>query len=237
MSSNGRRLIVGSSSRTAPFPTVETIKATLGIDAEDETKDAAIQLMLDASLGLLEDFCGRYFALDDYRERFGPNDSRLPYLLLSAYPVESVDSVWQDAGLEGESLVITVVGWKLFPTDGILRQMAPGACWCSTWEGIETIVDYRGGFAPDAWPADLVDILTRLFFDRWAASGGTGSLVSGSSGGGTGEIKSATVDGMRLDYDLGGAAYKGVVDAPPELLPYAAALARYRALDRALWGV
>lgn len=234
---NGRRVIVGSSSRVTSFPTIDLLKSILAIAPDDDTKDAAIQLMLDASLALIENYCGRYFALDDYEERFGPIDSRQPYLLLSAYPVESVASVAQDMGLEGEPLLVDVIGWKLFPVSGILRQLAPGACWCNEWAQTETVVDYRGGYPPDAWPADLVDVLVRLFFDRWNLSGGTGSLEGGSSGGGTGEIKSATVDGMRLDYDVGASSYKGAADIPSELLPYAAVLARYRALDRALWGV
>lgn len=236
---NGRRRVIGSSSRNAPFPTLELFKSILGIALDDDSKDAAIVAMLDSSLAMLENFCGRYFMLDDYRERFSPLDARNPYLLLSAFPVESVASVTQDMGLEGDEYLVAVIGWKLFADSGVLRQLAPGACWCSSSEWLETVVDYRGGFPPDAWPADLVDILMRLFFDRWAATGGTGTLVAGSSAGGTGEIKSATIDGMRLDYDLGAAAsLRGAAaDVPPELIPYAAALARYRALDRALWGV
>lgn len=223
--------------RGVPFPTVASLKAMLGIDAEDETKDAAIQALLDSSLAMIESYCGRIFLLGDYQEHFMPIDTRNPYLLLSAYPVELVRSVFRDVGYEQDTVIETVSGWKLFPQQGILRQFSHGCCWCcGGWEG-DTIVDYRGGFPPDAWPADLVDILTRLFFDRWTATDGTGSLVAGSSGGGTGEIKSATVDGMRLDYDFGGASIKAGEEIPPDLLPYAAALARYYALDRALWGV
>lgn len=232
----GRRLI-SSGMRGVPVPTVATLKAMLGIPEEDTSKDAAIAAMLESSLAMLESYCGRIFMLDDYEEHFHPIDTRNPSLFLSAFPVETVRSVTRDLGLEHEPYIVTLSGWKLFPQDGILQQFAHGCCWCcGYWELGDTIVDYRGGFPPDAWPADLVDILTRLFFDRWNATDG-GSLTAGSSGGGTGEIKSATVDGMRLDYDLGGATLKGAEDVPPDLLPYAAALARWRALDRALWGV
>lgn len=233
---NGRRLITGFGSRTAAFPTVETLKDMLGIDEDDDSKDGVVAAMLDATLADIENFCGRVFMLDDYTERFSPISARDPNLLLSAWPVESVESVQQDWGMEGVPNLVTLSGWRLFADIGVVRQWAACGCWCC--EAAEIVVDYRGGFPPDAWPADLVDILTRLFFDRWNATGGTGLLVGGSSGGGTGEIKSATVDGMRLDYDLGGASsMRGAADIPPDLLPYAAALARYRALDRALWGV
>lgn len=235
MSTPVRRII--GMSRGVPFPTVDDLKAMLGIAADDESKDALIQMMLDSSLAMIESYCGRIFMLDDYEEHFLPIDTRNPYLLLSAFPVETVRSITRDYGFENEPYVVTIGGWKVFPQQGIVRQFSHGCCWCCVqWDG-DTIVDYRGGFPPDAWPADLVDILIRLFMDRWNATGGTGLLVNGSSGGGTGEIKSATVDGMRLDYDVGGASYKAVVDVPPDLLPYAAALAPYRLLDRALWGV
>lgn len=235
MSSPAKRII--GTTRGVPAPTVDSLKAMLGIAPEDDSKDAAIAAMLEASLAMIETYCGRIFMLDDYEQHFLPIDTRNPYLLLSAFPVELVRSVVRDVGLEQDTHLETLTGWKVFPQQGILRQFGHGCCWCcGTWDG-DTIVDYRGGFPPDAWPADLVDILTRLFFDRWAASGGTGSLIAGSSGGGTGEVKSATVDGMRLDYDLGGFSFKGAADVPPDLLPYAAALDPYRLLDRAMYGV
>lgn len=230
---NGRRIL--GTVRGVPFPTVESIKSMLGLGAEDASKDAAIAALLESSLAMIESYCARIFMLDDYEERFLPLDARNPNLFLTAFPVETVHSVTRDIGMEDTPYFVTVTGWKLFPQQGVLRHQHGAWWWSGEWEEGETIVAYRGGFPPEAWPADLVDILTRLFFDRWAASGGTGSLVSGSAGG-SGEIKSATVDGLRLDYDLGATAFKGG-DVPPDLLPYAAALAAYRALDRAVWGV
>lgn len=235
MSAPARRII--GMTRGVPFPTVASLKAMLRIDAEDDSKDDAIAAMLDASVEMIESYCGRTFMLDDYEQHFMPIDTRNPHLMLSAYPVESVASITRDIGWENEPYLVSLTGWRLYPQQGIIQQFSHGCCWCcGEWLG-DTIVAYRGGFPPDAWPSDLVDIVTRLFMDRWNATDGTGSLVAGSGGGGTGEIKSATVDGMRLDYDLGGYSFQGAAEVPPDLLPYAAALARYYALDRAMYGV
>ena len=99
------------------------------------------------------------------------------------------------------------------------------------------VVEYIGGYPDDAWPADLVDVLMRLFGERWKATGGTGNPADDSTG--RGAIKGFAVDGVRIDYDLGDASTGAVLgvesgDVPPDLAPFAAQLEPY--VDRRVYG-
>lgn len=220
-------------SPTVSYPTVEAIKAMLGIAPEDTTKDAAIAQILAASLALIENYCGRTFEEGDYVEQFPPLDARDATLILSAYPVAVVRTVTRDDGIT----VTPLTGWRLFAQSGMVRQESHGHCWCHGHFRMAAVsVDYTGGFPPDAWPADLVDVLLRVFMARWNATGGTGNYADEHTG--AGAIKTVTVDGMTLAYDLGDAQAGASVTAgevPPDLAPYAAELARYR--DLRVWGV
>jgi hypothetical protein len=90
------------------------------------------------------------------------------------------------------------------------------------------VVDYAGGYADDAWPADLLDAVMRVFYARWNASGGTGNAAQASGTGAA--IRSVTVDGLTVQYGDALASLSGSDGGPvpPELAGVAALLEPYR---------
>ena len=231
-------------SGTVPFPTVDTIKILLGIDPTDTSKDAAIAVLLAACVAMLENYCSRTFQNGDYVEEFEPLSARDPTLMLSAWPVQTINSVTRDG--------VALTDYRLYPNTGMLRQWVngsiayrpPGAGWSSwSWwwcgdHAASIIVDYVGGYPDDAWPADLVGVLLSLFGARWRALGGDGNPANDTTG--RGAIKAFTVDATRIEYDLGDSSTGAVIgvetgEIPPDLAPFAAQLAPY--VDQRIWGV
>ena len=218
-------------SASVPYPTIDLIKKLLGIDDADTSQDAAIEAILNACLAMIESYCGRTFQEGDYTEEFAPIDARDSYLMLRAWPVSTVATVTRDEQV--------LTGWRLYPSTGMLLQQEHGRCWCHHWQhdhSASVIVEYTGGYPPDAWPADLVDILLRLFSVRWNGSGGNVTNETGAAG----RIKGFTVDAMRIDYDVGDAAAgatQGVEagEIPPDLAPFAAQLQPY--VDQRVYGI
>ena len=223
-------------SPAVPYPTLDYLKALLGIDSSDTSQDEAIAAMLAACLAMIENYCGRVFEEGDYTEEFAPIDARNPFLMLRAWPIQSVESVTRDG--------VALTGWRFYAQSGMLLQYQHLYCWCHSWywtqRVADVIVEYVGGYPPDQWPADLVDILTRLFMARWNATGGTGNPADETTSQGAGAIKGFNVDAVRIDYDVGdkNAAAGDQVAAgtcPPELAPFAAALQPY--VDIRVYGV
>jgi hypothetical protein len=220
---------------TAPLPTVDSLKIALGIDEADTSHDAALDNLLGASIAAIENYCDRVFELGDYTQTFTTIDTRNRTLFLKAFPVVSVDSVQRDGA--------DLTGWKLHAEVGELRQpfwrygYGNYYPWWSPLEDADIVVTYSGGYPPDAWPTQLVDILNQLIADRWNATGGSG--LYGDDTGAGGKVKGFTVDGVTVNYDVGNPSTEGASvtsgEIPPELAPYVASL-NYYAVRRG-WGI
>jgi hypothetical protein len=214
----------------ASLPTVDQIKVALGIEPTDTSKDAAIQSMLDATIALIESYLGRGVQSAPMIEDIEPPENANPSLLLYRFPVSQVNSVMQDAAV--------ISGWRLYKSPGILKWRVGGcnvrrAC-CGELD-VPVTVDYVGGYAADAWPADLVEAIMRAFYIRWNATGGTGNLSEVVNA--PGNNRSVSVDGLTITRDSQSYAGEGFAGqaVPPELTSVAAMLEPYR--SRVLMGV
>lgn len=212
----------------ASLPTVDEIKQALGIDPADTSKDAALQMNLDATVAIVEGYCSRGLAFADVVEDHEPIDTRNPKLLLYRFPVKAVTAVEVET-VPGSDAWSELVGWRVFKRQGVL-QWASGCCLPSHYCcGSEPVirVNYSGGYEDPNWPPDLIDAITRAFYFRWNESaGGSAADVGGP------RVKSASVDGLMVSYGDASSAVSGYLsdDAiPPELVNVAAILEPYRA--------
>jgi hypothetical protein len=207
----------------ASLQTVDEIKAALGIDAGDTSKDAAIQAMLDATVAVIEAYLGRGIASAPMIEEFEPPDNHNPSLLLYRFPVEIVNEVSQDATI--------INGWRVFKGSGVLQWRSNNCAIrraCCGENDVPVVVDYVGGFADDAWPPDLAEAVMRAFYIRWNATGGTGNLSEVVNA--PGNNRSVSVDGLTVTRDsqmYAGEGFAGQA-VPPELVSVAAMLEPYR---------
>jgi len=207
----------------ASLPTVADIKKALGIPDADTSKDEAIESMLAATIALIETYLGRGIAQANEVQEFIPPDSRNPVLSVFRFPIQLVNSVTQEAA--------TISGWRVYREAGQVKWKA-GACYmrraCCGEDDPPVMVDYVGGYADDAWPADLAEAVMRAFYVRWNATGGTGNTADVVNA--PGNNRSVSVDGLTITRDSqmwAGDAFGGVV-VPPELTGVAAMLERYK---------
>lgn len=203
----------------ASLPTLDEIKAALGIDPADTTKDAAIERTLEAVIDIIETYCGRGFAYKDVVEEFDPITSRDRWFLLFRFPVKSLTKV-----SDGTS-DFAASSFQLFKAKGLLR-VTPGWMCCASDRAV--IVEYAGGYEDDDWPAGLVDVINGFFYAKWSAQG-AGNVANAST---AGAVKSASVDGLTVTYaDALGASSSALNEAviPAGLEPWAAQLEPYRA--------
>ena len=216
------QLAAGAGSRGATMPTLDELKDMLGIPPTETSLDDEITSGMAATIAIVERYLGRGVAFGAELQPFEPVDSRNPRLMLYRFPVTEVRSVLVDDQ--------PVTGWRVFHASGIL-EWRHGCCpsyyrgGCAP-EPIIT-VDYSGGYADDAWPADLMDAILRAFFARWHATGDTGNSADMSS---QGPIRTVGVDGSTVTWadHQATAAESGAGPIPAELLGVSAMLDPYR---------
>lgn len=74
--------------------TLDKQKTFLEIPADDTSRDAVLQLLLDEVSGLVEEFCGRAFGTAEYTEFYSGDNT--PVLVLRERPVTAIISLWED---------------------------------------------------------------------------------------------------------------------------------------------
>jgi len=206
----------------ATMPTLDEIKDALGIPASDTSQDQAITDAVAATLAIIEAYLGRGIAWGPMVQTFEPVDTRNPKLLLYRFPVTTVRTVMVDDS--------PLDGWRVLKAQGVIEwRDGCGCVWPSNVCGREpvVVVDYDGGYADDAWPADLMDAIMRAFYARWHATGDTGNTADMSTGG---PITSLSVDGSSIAFGEPGvnAAEFGGKPWPPELSGVISILEPYR---------
>lgn len=183
-----------------------TAHMVLGIPSGDTSKDAAIQWHMDAVLGLVELYCARQFLLQDQMQSFFQTG---PYLLLSRYPVETVTSVTLEGGGFAQPL-----DWHDEDLVGGIIHLPAYSSWyglgyCQPSQQRRVDVAYRGGYA--LLPPALEMTMWEMVAARWAASGGTGSLlpIAGAATG-TGDIKRLAIPSViDVTFDVGSSSSGG----------------------------
>jgi len=208
------------------MPTLDELKDLLGIPPGDTSLDDEITDGFAATIAIVEAYLGRGVAFAAELQPFEPVDTRNPRLMLYRFPVTEVRAVLVDGS--------AVTGWRVFPASGILEWRGRGCSYYPCTPEPLVSVDYSGGYADDAWPADLMDAILRAFFARWHATGDTGNMADAST---RGAITSISVDGSAVAYGEPGvnAAEFGGKPWPPELQGVVAILEPYR--QRSVTGV
>lgn len=219
--------LLGGSTVTVEFPTLDEIKTVLGIPAGDSSKDQQLTDLINATVAMIETYLGRGIAFARITQEFGPIETRDPRLFLSRYPVQQVHSVTVDGQAQPAD------SYWLYPNTGILQWRA--GCGCTHFmsracaRDVLALVDYEGGYPDDAWPPDLCEAVMRTFYARWAALASSAGSVPPAAGA---PVKAWTADGLSIQYDtatqpgLGELASSSI---PADLLPVAAMLDGYRA--------
>lgn len=203
----------------APFPTLDAIKAQLGITGTDQ--DVAITNTLSATVAKIESYLGRGIYGRQRTQRVEPIDTRDGKLFLYLFPITEVTSI----SVDGSPIA---TGWRVFGGQGIV-ELRNGCCWygprgCCAPESIIEIT-FTGGFPGDCWPPDLLDAVLSTFYRRWNATAGD---ISNEVA--TGAVKSWSADGLAVtmgDVSAGLGSISGDT-IPPDLIPVAAQLDPYR---------
>lgn len=216
------RLAAAAGARGATMPTLDELKDMLGIPPGDTSLDDEILDGFATTMAVVEAYLGRGVAFAAQVQDFEPVESRNRRLMLFRFPVTEVRTVTVDGN--------AVTGWRLFKQSGIL-EWRDGCCphLARIPCGAEPVVsvDYSGGYADDAWPADLMDAILRAFFARWHATGDTGNTADISS---QGPIRNVNTDGSGVTFadHQATAEHSGAGPIPAELLAVSAQLDPYR---------
>jgi hypothetical protein len=156
-----------------------TLKARLGIDASDTSKDAVIDVVAGQAQGLAENYCDRGFDVADQAEDF-PNTASSAQLF--RYPVTAVTGFWRLLHQNGVPLAedrggdVTI--YRLDKARGIVW---PGGWGWASNPDAQLHIEYTGGL--ETWPPDLDWAVTAIFDLLWAETPGGG--VEPGAGGAT----------------------------------------------------
>jgi len=219
------RAILGATyTGTSPFPTLDEVKAKLGIDASDTSQDAAITQAVLSTIAIVESYLGRGIAnVQDGVQDFEPIDTRDKRLFLSRFPVQAVTSI----DVDGSPL--STGSWRVFARQGVI-ELGDGCCHCFPRHGCERLplihVVYTAGYPDDAWPTDLLEAVLIAFYGRWPTVSATPPTPGASA-----PVRSWTSDGLSVVYadqfvGMGSRQDEDVI--PPDLLSVAAILDPYR---------
>lgn len=158
---------------------LDLLKSRLGIPADDDTKDAVIEMVGEQAQALAENYCDRKF---DY----GVDDETFPGVTRSfqvrRYPIKSVEKISVGTDLdEPDTNHQELTVRRVDPAKGLVW---PGSYnWAGAggqWPVIHC--EYTGGYIEP--PIDLYWALSQIFDELWASTPGAG-LEPGDVGGGS----------------------------------------------------
>lgn len=150
---------------------------------EDDTQDAQLQALLDASLEYIETYLDRKLSQGDFEEYLEANMQDT--IDLKNYPVKEIASIE------------TLDGLRTFTAADLLLVKSTGQVRCrnSLFSG-DLLAQYTGGFDPlPAWAIKAqVDTAASMYFE----------IQSGGSSVATGAIKSEEIYGVaKVQYETG----------------------------------
>lgn len=166
---------------------LELLRVRVGLDADDDSQDAAISTTYIAALSWVEQYLDRYLEAGDYTEAFTHFAGHVASL--RGYPVTAVASVTQDDNAEA-------VPYHLEARNGLVRFDGYAVAH-------ELIVTYTA--APELTGALQVALLG-VFDVVWMQLNATVTTDAGE-----GAVKSITSDGARVEFDVAGGA-GGAID-------------------------
>ena len=161
---------------------IETLRVRAGLLATDTTKDAEINVAINAASAIAERYCNRKFAygeeLETYTHHRGPGFQahRFPIINMISTGSDIVSHVDKNAG------VIYFDGYN---------------------PDHEVTIHYEGGYTDGTLPADLELALLMMFDVTYASVSGAGAVS-------TGGVESVSVTGVgTIRYSTGAAATTG----------------------------
>jgi hypothetical protein len=169
---------------------IEVLRTRIGLAADDDTRDADIELAEEQALALCESHCDRWFLLLDELEQIWPVGRSL---MVKRYPIESVIAITDAVGATVDPMTYQVIN-----DSGII------ACQGQGWGAyrVPVKVEYTGGYEP--LPADLEYAMLAVFDVLWAETPGWGATAGIPLDAAVAKVSVVGVGS--LDFDRGGSA-------------------------------
>jgi len=174
---------------------MEDLRVRIGLESDDTSRDAEIEVVKGTSFALMGNYCDRTFPLGiDVVEQFTHKVGLA--LALKRYPVDTVTSILDQDDKE-------FTDYHIEPDTGIVHLDFRCAFH-------QVFVTFTGGYDEDELPADLLMAFYAVFDQEWAIY--EGGAVSSS-----GEISSiSVVDVGTIRYDTNAADTSGEGDYLPD---------------------
>lgn len=181
-------------------------------DPDYAAKEAAATIALSQALELVESYLDR--KLDYLAEESEEFTGLRGRMLLRRYPVEAIASVAGD--------------FHTLPPTGYVCDRAAGVLYLpGSMCGPVTTVRYAGGYKPNQWPLDLLNVILQLAASLWPAIYKTGTLAPATDKGAVRRVTDPDLG--TVEYFEGGGASSSVLGFGAIPQGYLAVLDRYRA--------
>lgn len=186
-------------SQVIPAP-MEVLRQRIGLPPTDTSRDADITAAWQMTVAWAERFLNRYLRNGDYAESFTHIVGNS--LTLAAYPPETITEI-------SDEYTAAIDAYHVDPQAGLI---------CFDGARVYHFVIVRYSVTMPDYPS-LTLALSGLFGSVWAMT------FAASTGSNTQTIKSAAIDGMRVEFDVSGGASSdmsgGIPTAYAEMLsPY-----------------
>jgi hypothetical protein len=187
-----------------PLISTDDLKAAVGLEPNDTTKEALLELSVNTANALIAGYVGVDLSDTDTEQAFievVDNDAR--HMKLPAFPILSVVTLSADGN------VMDPANYMLNERIGIIdfpMGIPSGARW-----GHRMVATFKAGY--EEIPQDLVMACTNIA----AALYNLGGTFASAASGGSGELKSLTMfDAMSMSFDVGGTNANGEVAGSPQ---------------------
>jgi Phage gp6-like head-tail connector protein len=170
------RVITPATSRA--LVSLDQAKAALGIDPADTSQDAAIQQQIDQVSAAIDNYCGRTFVRQTYRDQnryvfnwLNPGDP----LMTRQWPIPLDDTGAPILTITEAGAVVDPALWDIDPEAGSLYRLDSSAEMIS-WTANLIVIDYDAGY--DVVPPDVQGAALGWLTGRWMALGRDPTLRS-----------------------------------------------------------
>lgn len=175
--------------------TIEEMRVHVGLEATDDSQDAAINAAMEVAIGMAEAYADRKFQLAEDTESFTHVAGYS--IQLHRFPVIEITSV-----LSTEEPPSSLPPYHAHLTRGILYFDGRVVSHALT-------VIYEGGYGPLTVPAELRWALYRIFDAVWNIETGSGVEI--------GSVKAAKIADMSITYETGASSMSlvdGLITTP-----------------------
>lgn len=158
--------------------TLDQAKVALGIDPADTSKDALVQQYIDQISAAIDNYCGRTFVRQTYRDQnryvcnwLNPGDA----LLTRQWPIPLDDGGVPVLTVTEEGTVVDPAQWEVDTETGSLYRLDASAA-MYPWTSNLIVIDYDAGY--DVIPPDVEGAALEYLMVRWSSAGRDPALRS-----------------------------------------------------------